>query len=63
MNSIEKMAMQQTGMESDSKTFVMNNESAEEILHREKQNKFNDSVQKYIDKFEKHNKALEEYAK
>ena len=63
MNSIEKMAMMQTDIASDSKTFVMNGESAEQILHREKQNKFNDSVQDYIDKFEKHNSEMEEYAK
>ena len=63
LNSIEKMAMMQSDIASDSKSFVMNGESADKILHREKQNKFNDSVQEYIDKFEKHNDALKEYAK
>ena len=63
LNSIEKMARMQSDISSDSKSFVMNGETAEKILHREKQNKFNDSVQEYIDKFEKHNQALNEYAK
>ena len=58
LNSIEKMARMQSDISSDSKSFVMNGETADKILHREKQNKFNDSVQEYIDKFEKHNQAL-----
>ena len=63
MHSFEKMAMMQSDIASDSKSFVMNGESADKILHREKQNKFNDSVQDYIDKFEKHNTEMENYAK
>lgn len=63
MNSFEKMAAQNVSIDSDCKHFVMNGESAEVTLHREKQIKFNDQVQEYVDKFEKHNEALKDYAK
>lgn len=63
MNSVEKFAASNVSLDSDCKHFVMNGESADKILHRDKQIKFNDSVQEYMDKFEKHNQALNEYAK
>lgn len=63
LNSNEKLALATTGMEGTGQHFVMNGESADQILTREKQLKFNTAVDDYVDKFEKHNKALEDYAK
>ena len=42
---------------------VVNGQRADIILANEKKAKFNTQVDEYIDKFEKHNKALEDYAK
>lgn len=61
-NSKEKIAMGLMGMESECKHFVMNGESADKILAREKQARFNDTVNEMSDKFEKHNQLLTEYA-
>lgn len=63
LNSNEKLALATTGMEGEGQHFVMNGESANEILLREKQLKFNTAVDDYVDKFERHNQALEDYAK
>lgn len=63
LNSNEKLALATTGMEGTGQHFVMNGESASEILNRENQLKFNTAVDDYVDKFEKHNQALEDYAK
>lgn len=63
LNSNEKLALATTGMEGTGQHFVMNGESADQILTREKQLKFNTAVDDYVDKFERHNKALEDYAK
>lgn len=63
LNSNEKLALATTGIEGTGQHFVMNGESADQILTREKQLKFNTAVDDYVDKFEKHNKALEDYAK
>lgn len=63
LNSNEKMALKLNGMEGTGEHFIVNGESAEELLRREKQEKFNDAVQDLEDKFDKHNKALEDYAK
>lgn len=62
LNSTEKLALMTTGMEGEGQHFIMNGESAEKILTREKQMKFNDTVSEMEDKFEKHNKLMEEYA-
>lgn len=62
LNSNERMALHLSGMEGTSEHFVMNGESAEEILLREKQMKFNETVNEMSDKFEKHNQLLTEYA-
>lgn len=62
LNSTEKLALMTTGIEGEGQHFVMNGESAENILLREKQMKFNDKVSEMEDKFEKHNKLMEEYA-
>ena len=63
LNSNEKLAMMATGMEGTGEHFIMNGESAENILMREKQSKFNTAVDEYVDKFDKHRKELENYAK
>lgn len=62
LNSNEKLALATTGMEGTGQHFVMNGESADEILLREKQLKFNTAVDEMSDKFEKHNQLLTEYA-
>ena len=41
LNSNEKLALATTGMEGTGEHFVMNGESADQILMREKQAKFN----------------------
>lgn len=63
MNSNEKIAMMTTGMEGEGQHFVMDDVTADQILTRQKQAKFNDTVDAYVDKFEKHNQALNDYAK
>lgn len=63
LNSNEKLAMMTTGMEGTGEHFIMNGESAENILMREKQSKFNTAVDEYVGKFDKHRKELENYAK
>ena len=63
LNSTEKLALMTTGIEGDGEHFIINGETADKVLHREKQMKFNDKVDEYIDKFEKHNKAMEDYTK
>jgi ribosomal protein S19 len=61
-NSNEKLADMTTGMEGTGKHFILNGEEAHKTLLREQQEKFNTTVDEYVDKFDKHNKALEEYA-
>lgn len=63
MNSKEKVARAVTGLESGAKHFVVNNESADRILKKEAQIKFNTQVDDYIKKFDKHAEQLEEYVK
>lgn len=63
LSSNEKIAMMTTGMEGEGQHFVVNGESADQALLRQKQAKFNDTVDAYVDKFEKHNQALNDYAK
>ena len=63
LNGNEKLAQVVNGMESTGTPIVVNGRRADEILATEKKEKFNTQVDEYIDKFEKHNKALEDYAK
>lgn len=63
LSSNEKIAMMTTGMEGNGQHFVVNDESADQAIIRQKQSKFNDAVDNYVDKFEKHNQALNDYAK
>ena len=62
LNSNEKLALATTGMEGTGQHFVLNGESADQILMREKQSKFNTAVDEYVDKFDKHRQDLENYA-
>ena len=63
LNSNEKIAMMHDGIEGNGKHFVMNGESADTLIQREKQTKYNEQVGEYVKKFESHNQALEDYAK
>lgn len=63
LNGNEKVAQSLIGMESTGTPIVVNGQSADVILANEKKAKFNTQVDEYVDKFEKHNKALENYAK
>ena len=63
LNGKEKVAQSLVGMESTGTPIVVNGQRADVILANEKKAKFNTQVDEYIDKFEKHNKALEDYAK
>lgn len=62
LNGKEKLAQVMNGMESTGTPIVVNGKSADIILAEEKKGRFNTQVDEYIDKFEKHNKALESYA-
>lgn len=62
LNGKEKLAQVVNGMESTGTPVVVNGKSADIILAEEKKGRFNTQVDEYIDKFEKHNKALESYA-
>lgn len=63
LNGNEKVAQSLIGMESTGTPIVVNGQRADVILANEKKSKFNTQVDEYVDKFEKHNKALEDYAK
>ena len=62
LNSNEKLALNVNGMEGNGKHFVVNGVSADKTLAREKQNKFNDTIDTYVEKFDNHAKTLEDYA-
>ena len=62
LNGNEKLAQVVNGMESTGTPIVVNDRRADEILAIEKKEKFNTQVDEYADKFEKHNKALQDYA-
>ena len=62
LNTNGKIATMTTGMEGTGKHFVVNGQSAEDVLLKEKQTKFNDQVSEMENKFEKHNQLLTEYA-
>lgn len=62
LSSNEKLALATAGMEGTGKHFIINGETADKSLQRDKAMAFNTKVDEFNDKFEKHNKALEEYA-
>lgn len=51
------------GIEGDGSTFAMNSDSLEDIAKQEAIAKYNDKVNEYVDKFNKHTAILEEYRK
>lgn len=59
INVNEELARETTGLETDAKHFKM----GEDSLTIENVELFNDQVQEYIDKFNKHSENLDEYAK
>jgi len=63
MNRNEKLAQDLIGMEGTGKSFTVNGKNAEDMMLEEQAEKFNESVSKINDKFEKHNEALVSYAK
>ena len=63
LNSNEKLALATTGMEGTGEHFIVNGQTAEDILMKEEQVKFNNSVDAYVNKFDKHREELENYAK
>lgn len=63
LNHVEKLALATTGIEGTGEHFVMNGESAENILLREKQEKFNNQVDEYVDRFDQYKQQMEDYAK
>lgn len=63
LNSNEKLALATTGMEGTGEHFIVNGQTAEDILVKEQQAKFNNAVDSYVDKFDKHREELENYAK
>lgn len=63
LNGKEQVAQSLIGMESTGTPIVVNGQRADVILANEKKSKFNTQVDEYVDKFEKHNQALENYAK
>lgn len=63
LNNNEKLAMMLDGMEGTGEHFTMNNNMADELLACNKHEKFNSAVDQYVDKFDKHRKNLENYAK
>jgi hypothetical protein len=62
LNSNGKLALAINGMEGTGDHFLVNGESARDLLTKEKQRKFNDDVAAMEDKFAKHQRAMEEYA-
>ena len=62
LNGKEKLAQVVNGMESTGTPIVVNGKAADIILAEEKKGRFNTKVDEYVDKFEKHSKALESYA-
>lgn len=63
LNSNEKLARAVAGIDTEAKHFTLNGKSAEDILQTEAVNKFNDAVDEYVERFNKHSTQLDEFAK
>lgn len=63
LNNNEKLAMMLDGMEGTGEHFSVNDNMADELLACNKHEKFNNAVDQYVDKFDKHRAELENYAK
>lgn len=58
----EKIARTISGLESDAMHFRMNDDqSLEKMIEHQKAEKFNDQVEEYIEKFDKHSELLKQY--
>lgn len=58
----EKIARNVTGLESDALHFRMGDEpTVEEIINKQKAEKFNTQVEDYIEKFDRHSELLKQY--
>lgn len=62
LNENEKLARATTGLETDAKHFEMNTKTADNALNEEITEQFNNAVDEYVDKFNKHAEALDAYA-
>ena len=58
----EKIALQENGLEGRGEHFVMNSNEADKNYIKENKDKFNKAVDEYVNKFQKHNEVLEQYA-
>lgn len=63
LNSNEKIAMMHNGIEGTGKHFVMNGETADTLIRREQQNKFNDGVDNVMGALDEHNQVITDYMK
>jgi len=57
----EKLAMRMAG-ESTSRIMTLDGKTAEDVIEERNVNKFNEMVDKYVDKFEQHSTNLSEFA-
>lgn len=58
----EKLARNITGLESDAIHFRMNNEeSIEDMIDKQKAEKFNNQVDEYVNKINKHSDLIQQY--
>lgn len=58
----ERIAREIVGLEADATHFRMgDNQSLEEMINNQKAEKFNDQVEEYIEKFDKHSELLKQY--
>lgn len=58
-----KLTRELVGIENDNKHFVMNGQSANDLLKNEVINKHNDLVDQYVDELNSRNERLNDYAK
>lgn len=59
----EKLARSVVGLEADALHFRMgNDQSLEEMVNRQRAEKFNSQVDEYVEKFDKHSELLKQYA-
>lgn len=58
----ERIAREIVGLEADATHFRMgDNQSLEEMINHQKAERFNDQVEEYIEKFDKHSELLKQY--
>lgn len=58
----ERVAREMVGLEADATHFRMGDgQSLDEMINRQRAEKFNDQVEEYIEKFDKHSELLKQY--